>query len=80
MSAALAKTTRRSSAPTLDAATLQGVLDLRSALRELKRLERADLASLSPVRRGLHARSLESARWNVRETRLGLERLLEEDL
>lgn len=73
------KAARKSGTSKLDEATTQAVLDLQKALRVVRDLGRVDVTALSPSRQQNHRDRFNKALWNLRETRLGLDRLLEED-
>lgn len=63
----------------LDDATVRAVVAYRTALREFRRLTRADLSKLSPARSGEHFDALVTARARCSALRMNLEALLEED-
>lgn len=71
--------THRSSVPTLDHATAQAVVDLRTALQNVRRLERADMSQASPIQKATHTQSIDRARRKVRDARTDLEAILSED-
>jgi hypothetical protein len=66
--------------PSLDHATTMAVVEQKEALRAVRALERRFRTEvLSPAARRVLLDKLDEQRWRLREARLGLDRLLEDE-